>query len=180
MNATITAVSLSSGHTFSKQAFEHITLLEGLGVEGDAHCGITVKHRSDVARDPTRLNLRQVHLIHSELFDELHQQGFAVEASMLGENVTTRGVDLLALPVDTELQLGDDAVVRLTGLRNPCSQIDGLQKGLLSAVVERRPDGEIIRKTGVMAVVIKGGVVRQGDELIVNLPALPHRKLERV
>lgn len=180
MNATITAVSLSPRHTFSKHTAEQITLLEGLGVEGDAHCGITVKHRSDVARDPTRLNLRQVHLIHSELFDELREQGFAVEASMLGENVTTRGVDLLALPVDTELQLGACAVVRLTGLRSPCSQIDGLQKGLMSAVIERKPDGEVIRKSGVMAVVIKGGVVRQGDDLVVRLPALPHRRLERV
>lgn len=96
--ATVISVSKSDEHTFSKQVLHSITLIAGDGVEGDAHCGKTVQHRSRVKADPTQPNLRQVHLIHSELFEELKEQGFDVAAADLGENITTRGIDLLSLP----------------------------------------------------------------------------------
>ena len=149
-------------------------------MEGDAHMGATVKHRSRVRRDPTEPNLRQVHLIHSELHDELRERGFHVAPGDMGENVTTRGVGLLALPTGTRLRLGEEAVVEVTGLRNPCSQLDGFQPGLMAAVLDRDEDGALVRKSGVMAVVVAGGVVRPGDAIAVELPAPPHRALERV
>jgi MOSC domain-containing protein YiiM len=180
MTAHIVSVSANASHGFSKSAAPQITLLAGLGVEGDAHCGVTVKHRSRVAKDPTQPNLRQVHLMHSELFEELAARGFAVAAGQLGENITTRGLDLLALPVGTELRLGATAAVRLTGLRNPCAQIDHFQPGLMAAVLGHTPDGTLLRKAGVMGVVLAGGSVRAGDAISVALPAPPHRALERV
>ena len=176
----VTAVSSSTTHSFSKTRQPRIRLLEGLGVESDAHQGVTVKHRSRVARDPTQPNLRQVHLIHAELHDELNAKGFDVAAGEMGENVTTRGVPLLELPVGTRLRLGADAVVELTGLRNPCVQLDRFQRGLLGAVLERRRDGVVMRKAGVMSVVIAGGEVGPGDTIVVELPAGPHRPLEVV
>jgi MOSC domain-containing protein YiiM len=180
MSGTVTAVSRSGTHTMSKPNEGSIRLVEGLGVEGDAHLGITVKHRSRVAKDPTVPNLRQVHLIHAELHDELRAQGFALMPGEMGENVTTRGVDLLGLPTGTRLRLGDDAVVEVTGLRNPCHQLNGLRKGLMAATLDRDAEGNPVRKAGVMAVVITGGEVRPGDEIGVDLPAVPHRKLEAV
>jgi MOSC domain-containing protein YiiM len=178
--AVVTAVSRSGAHTFSKHNEEGIRLLAGLGVEGDAHMGVTVKHRSRVARDPSRPNLRQVHLIHEELHDELRAAGFAVRAGAMGENVTTRGVDLLGLPVGTLLRLGDTAVVEITGLRNPCLQLNGFQDGLMKAVLGRDQDGGLVRKAGVMGVVLSGGEVRPGDSIGVELPAGPHHRLEPV
>lgn len=180
MNPHVIAVSTSAAHTFSKSVLPRITLLAGLGVEGDAHCGATVKHRSRVAQNPRQANLRQVHLMHSELFAELAAQGFDVAPGRIGENITTCNLDLLALPVDTELQCGASAILRLTGLRNPCGQLDRFQAGLMAAVVGRNAQGELVRKAGVMAVVIAGGVVRPGDAISVKLPAPPHRALERV
>ncbi|EGE41165.1 MOSC domain-containing protein [Streptomyces sp. SID4928] len=177
---TVTAVSSSAGHTFGKESRESVILLAGLGVEGDAHAGVTVKHRSRVAQDPTQPNLRQVHLIHEELFTELADAGFTVAPGELGENLTTRGIDLLALPVGTRLGIGDDAVVEVTGLRNPCLQIEAFQEGLLKQVVGRDATGAIVRRAGVMSVVRRGGVVRPGDPVAVELPAGPHRPLERV
>lgn len=176
----MTAVSRSGGHTFSKYGEPVIRLLAGLGVEGDAHLGVTVKHRSRVAQDPTRPNLRQVHLIHAELHDELAAEGFRVAAGELGENVTTRGVDLLSLPVGALLRLGGEAVVEVTGLRNPCAQIDGFRPGLLKRVVGRDEAGRLVRKAGIMGVVVAGGEVRPGDAVVVELPPLPHRRLDRV
>lgn len=177
---TVIAVTLSPLHSFSKDVVSSITLLEGLGVEGDAHCGVTVKHRSRVAQNPDQPNLRQVHLIHSELLDELIAKGFAVAAGALGENIMTRGVDLLSLPLGTELRFGSAAVVRLTGLRNPCEQLNKFQPGLMSAVLDRAPDGTLIRKAGVMGIVISGGVVVPGDAIAIELPPEPHSALERV
>jgi MOSC domain-containing protein YiiM len=159
---------------------ERIRLLEGLGVEGDAHLGKTVKHRSRVKRDPTQPNLRQVHLIHGELFDELREAGFAIAPGQMGENVTTRGVDLLGLPAGTRLRLGTAAVVEVTGLRNPCAQLDGVQNGLMAATLDRDREGKLIRKAGVMAVVLAGGEVRPGDAISVELPDGPRRALEPV
>jgi len=177
MDATVTAVSRSGTHTFGKTHADAIRLLAGLGVEGDAHLGVTVKHRSRVARDPTQPNLRQVHLIHAELHDELGAAGFAVSPGEMGENVTTRGVDLLALPTGTRLHLGDAAVVEVTGLRNPCAQLDRFQPGLMAAVLDRDEHGGLVRKAGIMGVVVAGGEVRPGDPLRVELPPEPHRPL---
>lgn len=176
----VVAVAKSAGHSFSKTRCHAITLLAGLGVEGDAHRGETVKHRSRVRVDPTQPNLRQVHLMHSELFGELAARGFAVAPGDLGENITTSGLDLLGLPRGALLHLGDEAVIEVTGLRNPCGQIDGFQKGLLSAVLDRVEDGSLIRKAGIMAIVRKGGMVREGDAISLDLPEGKHLPLERV
>lgn len=180
MGAAVTTVSSNATYTFTKPNRDSITLLAGLGVEGDVHAGVTVKHRSRMAQDPTRPNLRQVHLIHQELFDEVREAGFEVEPGQLGENVTTTGIDLLALPVGTLLRLGDEAVVEVTGLRNPCLQIDRFQNGLLKQVVGRDADGDVVRKAGIMSIVRTGGTVRPGDTVDVELPARPHRPLDRV
>jgi MOSC domain-containing protein YiiM len=180
MDGIVTAVSRSATHTMSKPNQECIRLLTGLGVEGDAHMGVTVKHRSRVARDPSQPNLRQVHLIHAELHDELRAAGFAVTAGQMGENVTTRGVDLLGLPAGTRLHLGETAVVEVTGLRNPCSQLDGIQPGLMAATLGRDEHGNLIRKAGIMGIVRAGGQVRSGDPIRVELPPEPHRVLDRV
>lgn len=179
-HATVTAVSSDTDHRFSKPNRSGITLLAGLGVEGDAHLGVTVQHLSRVAQDPTQPNLRQVHLIASELFDELGEAGYSVAPGDLGENVTTRGIDLLALPTGARLHLGSDAVVEITGLRNPCLQIDRFRTGLLKQVVGRDASGEVVRKAGVMAVVLASGTLRPGDPVAVELPDPPHRPLERV
>jgi MOSC domain-containing protein YiiM len=174
---TVTAVSLRRGHHFSKTNAMSIRLLKGLGVDGDAHMGGTVKHRSRVARDPTQPNLRQVHLIHEELFDELAPKSFVVRPGEMGENVTTRGIDLLGLPTGARLHLGDSAVVQVTGLRNPCIQIDRFQKGLMAATLDKDADGNLIRKAGVMSIVLAEGDVRPGDPIRVELPDGPHKPL---
>ena len=180
MRGTVVAVSRSATHTFSKAGGEAIRLLAGLGVEGDAHQGETVKHRSRVRQDPAQPNLRQVHLIQAELHDELRAAGFRVSAGQMGENVTTRGVDLLGLPAGTTLYLGEAASVGVTGLRNPCKQLDRFQQGLMGAVLDRDERGNLVRKAGIMAVVLTGGEVRPGDEIGVLLPSGPHRPLETV
>jgi MOSC domain-containing protein YiiM len=176
----VTAVSRSVEHAVSKPPQDSIRLLDGLGVEGDAHMGRTVKHRSRVARDPGQPNLRQVHLMHAELHDELRSAGFAVAAGQMGENITTRGVDLLGLPRGARLRLGDMAVVEVTGLRNPCTQLDGIQPGLMKATLAHDERGDLIRKAGVMGIVVAGGEVRAGDAIQVELPPEPHRWLEPV
>lgn len=180
MTAKVIAVCRSASHTMSKPVEKTIRLLAGLGVEGDAHAGPTVKHRSRVARTPDLPNLRQVHLIHAELFDEVAQGGFTVAPGLMGENVTTRGVDLLALPRGARLALGSGAIVEITGLRNPCYQLDGLQMGLMRACLGRDAKGEPIRKAGVMAIVIEGGIVAAGDDIVVTLPQGPHEALKPV
>jgi MOSC domain-containing protein YiiM len=175
----VVGVHRDDAHRFSKFAVEAITLRAGLGVEGDAHFGATVQHRSRVARDPSAPNLRQVHLIADELLDELTERGFQVAPGSLGENVTTRGLDLLALSAGTRLQLGADALIDITGLRNPCVQLDRFQGGLQRAVLDRDAAGNLVRRAGVMAVVVQGGVVRPGDAISVVSPAV-HRPLEPV
>jgi MOSC domain-containing protein YiiM len=179
-SGTVLAVSASPAHTMRKPNRDFIRLVTDLGVEGDAHLGATVQHRSRVARDPAQPNLRQVHLIHAELHDELAAEGFVVAAGEMGENVTTRGVALLALPAGTRLHLGAEAIVEITGLRNPCKQLDGIQPGLMAATLARDEHGNLIRKAGVMAIVIEGGDVRPGDAVRVELPVPPHRALEAV
>jgi MOSC domain-containing protein YiiM len=176
----VIAVSLGSGHHFSKTPDLSIRLLKGLGVAGDAHMGETVKHRSRVRKDPTQPNLRQVHLIHAELFEELRAKGFGVKPGDLGENVTTSGLDLLALPTGARLHLGATAMVKVTGLRNPCIQIDGFQKGLMAATLDKDADGNLIRKAGIMGIVLAEGDVRPGDAIAVVMPDGPHRPLAPV
>jgi MOSC domain-containing protein YiiM len=180
MSGTVTAVSSNGEYSFTKGNRDRITLLAGLGVEGDVHAGITVKHRSRVAQDPTQPNLRQVHLIHEELFAEVAREGFDVKAGDLGENITTRGIDLLGLPVGTRLHIGDEAIVEVTGLRNPCLQIENFRAGLLKQVVGRDEAGNVVRKAGIMSVVVTGGAVLPGDTIAVRLPEQPHRPLDRV
>lgn len=177
LHGKVIAVSRAAGHKFSKPNQLSIRLTAGLGVEGDAHRGVTVKHRSRVAKDPTQPNLRQVHLIHAELFDELAEAGFAVAPGDMGENVTTRGVDLLALPEGARLRLGASVLVEITGLRNPCVQIDRFQPGLMAATLDRDAEGRLVRKAGVMGIVIAGGEIYPGDGIAVELPAPPHRPL---
>jgi MOSC domain-containing protein YiiM len=180
MGAVVTAVSKSGTHTMRKPNHEVVKLLTGLGVEGDAHLGVTVKHRSRVRADPTQPNLRQVHLVHAELHDELRAAGFELEPGQMGENVTTRGVDLLGLPTGTRLHLGPTAVVEVTGLRNPCAQLDRIQDGLMAANLDRDADGNLVRKAGIMGIVLADGEVRPGDSIQVELPPEPHSPLKPV
>ncbi len=177
MQATVAAVSLSPGHTMAKPNQVSIRLLAGLGVEGDAHMGTTVKHRSRVRRDPAQPNLRQVHLIHAELHDALRERGFDLRPGQMGENVTTRGLDILALPAGTRLRLGAGAIIEVTGLRTPCEQLNGIQPGLMDAVLSKDEQGNLIRKAGIMAIVVAAGQVRPGDAIEVDLPPEPHRPL---
>jgi MOSC domain-containing protein YiiM len=179
-NGVVIAVSCSQRHTMSKPNQLVIRLVAGRGVEGDAHSGETMKHRSRIARTPDAPNLRQVHLIHAELHDELLARKLKVIPGEMGENITTRGIDLLSLPAGTRLRLGDAAVVEVTGLRNPCKQLDDLHAGLMSATLGRSPSGRLIRKAGVMSVVLTGGDVRPGDPIQIELPSRPHRALEPV
>jgi MOSC domain-containing protein YiiM len=176
----VVAVGAKPGHGVDKPLRPVIRLIAGEGVEGDAHCGATVKHRSRWRRDPTQPNLRQVHLIHAELHEELAAQGFTVTPGLMGENITTRGLDLLALPQGAILRLGAEAVVALTGLRNPCYQLDELQPGLMAACLQKTADGGLVRKAGVMGVVLAGGEVRAGDTITVERPARLSAPLEPV
>ncbi len=180
MTARVEAVHRSGDHRFSKQLESAITLVAGLGVVGDAHHGAQVKHRSRVAADPTQPNLRQVHLLNAELFERVGADGFDVGPGDLGENITTRGIDLVELPTATILAIGDDALLAVTGLRNPCGQIDGFQDGLLGAVRRRDEDGSVIRLAGIMAVVVRGGTIRPDDPITISVPPEPHHRLERV
>lgn len=177
---SVTAVSASATHSFSKSPRDTIRLIAGFGVEGDSHAGATVKHRSRVAADPSQPNLRQVHLIHEELHEELAAAGFTVGPGEMGENITTRGIALLELPVGTVLRLGSEAEVVVTGLRNPCTQLDRFQPGLMAAVLDRDAAGNLVRKAGIMGIVRIGGVVRPADEIRIELPAAPHVRLSPV
>ena len=176
----VVSVSVSSEHSFSKAVADEIKLILGEGVEGDAHRGVKVKHRSRVAQNPDQPNLRQVSLLHEEVFEELSAKGFSLKPGDIGENVLTRGIDLLNLPAGTLLHFGEAATIELTGLRNPCAQIENFMPGLLKALLDKDADGTIIRKAGVMAIVVKGGVIGTGDAIRVELPPQPHRKMERV
>ena len=178
--AYIQALASDGTHRFSKQPAESLTLITGMGVAGDAHAGVTVKHRSRVARDPSQPNLRQLHLLHAEIFEELAPQGFTLKPGDIGENVTTRGIDLLGLGTGTRLCLGTEAIIEITGLRNPCAQLDHFRPGLMAAMLGRDAAGGLIRKSGVMAIVLQGGVLRAGDPIIILPPAGPQRPLQPV
>jgi len=176
----VVAVHRDAQHRFSKQPCEQIELVPGKGVLGDAHFGVTVQHRSRVAADPTQPNLRQVHLIPTELHERLNSEGFSIVAGAMGENVTTRGIDLFALPRGTRLSFAGGAVIELTGLRNPCGQLNGLAQGLMQACLERDASGKPLLRGGVMAVVVAGGLVDQGARFLVQMPAAPHEVMQRV
>lgn len=180
LSGEVIAVARDVSHQFSKKIASEIRVVDGLGVEGDAHSGKLVKHRSRVAVDPSQPNLRQVHLIHSELFSEVLRKGFVVRPADLGENITTVGIDLLALPRGTVLKIGDAVELGVTGLRNPCKQIEDFQAGLLSAVLMKGKNGELIRKSGIMTIVRAGGIVRAGDTIQSIYPQEPYLPLERV
>lgn len=166
----VLAVSLSEAHDFSKETKNSIELIAGIGVKGDAHSGKKVKHRSRVRRNPNQANLRQVHLIQNELLEDLNKNGFSVKAADLGENITTQNIDLLVLPTNTKLAIGDSAVIQITGLRNPCAQLDNFQYGLTKAVLDRDKNGDLIRKAGVMAIVLEGGIIKPDDKIEIELP----------
>ena len=173
MNAVVIAVARNDAHAFSKPARDAIELREGFGIEGDAHAGSTVQHLSRIAVNPTAPNLRQVHLIHAELHDELQTRGFTLAPGAMGENIVTRGIDLLGLARGTVLHIGTDAAIQITGLRNPCAQLDKLQRGLLAAVLDRDAAGGLVRKSGIMAIVRKSGLVRPGDTIRIEAPQGP-------
>lgn len=177
--AKVIALSKSASHTLKKENYNSLELLKGLGVNGDAHMGKNVKHRSRVARNPYQLNLRQVHLIHGELLEELKTNGYHIIPGQMGENITTSGIDLLSLPKDTILKIGVSSI-QITGLRNPCYQLDGIQPGLMKAVLDKDADGNLIRKAGVMAIVLEGGTIETGDEISIEYPEKPHQALEKV
>ena len=180
MTATVIAVAFESGHNFSKIPKPAITLVAGFGVQGDAHSGKTVQHLSDKRKNPHAPNLRQVHLMHAELFDELAAQGIAVAPAQMGENIVTRGVDLLGLPRGTRLTIGEAAIIEITGLRSPCRKLNTIHPDLLKAVVEKRPDGSVNKKSGVMGIVITGGDIRAGDAITIDLPDGDHVPLDCV
>lgn len=176
MGATVVAVHRNAEHEFTKTSVDVIELVAGIGVVGDAHAGAQVKHRSRVAADPTQPNLRQVHLMHAELFEELAAKGYDVGPGNLGENLTTSDLALLDLPVGATLAIGPDVILAMTGLRNPCGQINGFRDGLLKQLVYRE-DGETVRIGGAMSVVVRGGEIRPGDEIRIGLPAEPHHPM---
>ncbi|MGZ4598865.1 MAG: MOSC domain-containing protein [Oryzihumus sp.] len=180
MSAVVEAVCVSGEHAFSKESVESATVLDGLGLQGDAHAGVTVQHLFRMAKDPTTPNLRQVHLMHAELHDELRAAGHPVHAGSLGENLTTRGIALLELPTGAHLRVGSSVVLEVTGLRNPCWQIDEFSPGLLRLVLRKEADGTVVRRAGVMAVVLEGGEVRPGDAIEVELPDGPRAPLQPV
>ncbi len=170
MNCQVDSVSASPNHNLSKVSRQEIELLEGLGVKGDAHLGKTVKHRSRVARDPSQPNLRQVHLMRKELLDELRLEGFAIAPGQMGENITTSGIDLMNLPYGTNLKIGNEVVVELTGFRSPCAQLDSIQTGLMKALLVHGSDNKYISKAGVMGIIIRGGLVRPNDKIEIQYP----------
>jgi len=176
----VVAVSLNATHSFSKFNRQKIELVKGIGVKGDAHAGKTVQHRSRMAKNPDKPNLRQVHLIHAELHDELRQKGFSLQPGQMGENITTREIDLLKLPTDTRLHIGEQAVIQVTGLRNPCSQLDNFKAGLMAAVLDKDAEGNIIRKAGIMGIVATAGEILVRDTIWVELPPQPYKSLQRV
>ncbi len=177
MNGKVIAVCKNPKFTFGKFQEETIHLLEGLGVEGDVHCGAKVRHQYDMKKNPDKPNLRQVHLMHQELFEELSASGFNVGPGQMGENITTSGIDLLSLPEDTLLRIGNDAEIRITGLRTPCYKLNAIQDGLMNALIFKNDEGNIVRKSGIMSVVTQAGTIRVGDNIEVVLPEMPHREL---
>jgi MOSC domain-containing protein YiiM len=180
MRPSVVAVSADSQHRFSKPNLDSVRVIAGFGIEGDSHAGATIQHLGPMRADPTQPNLRQVHLIHSELHGELRDLGYDVKPGELGENITTRGIDLLGLPQGTRLRIGSEAVLEVTGLRSPCHQLNTFQPGLLKQVIHTDADGTVVRKTGIMSVVLTTGVIHPGDPIVVDLPTGPHVPLEPV
>ena len=176
----VKAVSCDAGHNFSKPVCNSIKVVSGLGVEGDAHFGKLVQHLYRNKQDPSVPNLRQIHLIHSELHEELHGKGFDILSGDMGENITTQGIDLLGLPLGTVLTIGDEAAIEITGLRNPCYQLNDFRDGLMKACLDKAGDGSVIFKSGIMGVIVKDGTIRPGDPIRVELPDEPYTPLDLV
>ena len=178
--ASVIALASDTGHNFSKITKPVITLVAGFGVQGDAHAGKTVQHLSDKKKNPQAPNLRQVHLIHSELFDELAEQGIDVQPGQMGENIVTRGIDLLGLAEGTQLKFPSGAVIQITGLRSPCKKLNTIHPNLLKAVVEKRADGSVQMKSGVMSIVLESGDIHAGDGIQIVVPKGEHKPLQCV
>lgn len=176
----VLSVSLNPVHGFHKQIVEKINLDTGKGVVGDAHYGKKVKHRSRVRQNPDQPNLRQVHLIHAELFEELKEKGFNIKPGDMGENLTTRGISLLDLPKGTILEIGETVRLEVTGLRNPCNQLNDFRAGLMHALLDKGENGTLIRKAGIMSIVLTGGQIIPGDKISVVYPAKPYIHLDRI
>jgi MOSC domain-containing protein YiiM len=177
MTPQVTSVSLNPLHTFSKRPVPEIRILAHHGVEGDAHAGEKVQHLYRVRKNPNAPNLCQVHLIAEEFLEELRTQNFPIEPGQLGENIIVRSLDLCSLSVGATLRLGSDALIEITGLRDPCNQLNTLRPGLMKACLARSLDGTLIRKAGVMAIALVSGSVRPGDPIHLTLPPHPHRPM---
>ena len=145
-------------------------------MEGDAHAGPFVRHRHLARRHPKMPNLRQVHLIPSELFQALRADGYELRPGDLGENILTAGLDLEALPLGTILKLGAEAAIELTGLRTPCVLIDRFKPGLKRRMLVEEY-GRPRFRCGVMAVVRSSGRISTGDAIAVRLPSEPLKSL---
>jgi len=166
---SVLSVSMSSSHGFSKRPTDYIYLLSGCGVQGDVHCSGAASSN----------NKRQVHLIASELLTELARKdskgrAYIISPGALGENITTKGIDLVGLNEGTRLHFGDGddhAIVRITGLRNPKKRLDEWPKGLLDRCAMKNKKGEITgRKIGVMGIVEEDGFVQPGHMVYVEKP----------
>ena len=178
-NPTVIAVASDSAHNVIKPVRESISLIAGLGIEGDAHAGKTIQHRYDKARNPDAPNLRQVHLMHAELFDQMAELGMTVTPGQMGENITTRNIDILGVPRGTHLKIGE-AIIEITGLRNPCKHLNKVAVGLMEACIERYDDGALFPQSGVMGIVIAGGEIKVGDDIQIITPDKPYSRLEPV
>jgi len=178
--ASVLAVARDAGHNFSKPVCDSINVVTGLGVEGDAHYGKLIQHLYRIKKEPNDPNLRQIHLIHRELHEELRAKGFDIAPGDMGENVTTQGIDLLGLPRGTVLKFGEEAAVEITGLRNPCYQLNDFREGLMKACLDKAEDGSVIFKSGIMGIILKDGTIKTGDQIRVELPDGPHTPLDLV
>ena len=178
-NPTVIAVASDKKHNIVKPIRESITLIAEWGIEGDAHAGKTVQHRYDKRRNPDAPNLRQVHLMHAELLDRLAELGMTVQPGQMGENITTRGIDLLNLPRGTQLKIGE-ALIEITGLRNPCKYLNQIAPGLMKACVAKHDDGALFPQSGVMGIIRSGGDIRAGDTIQIVTPPEPHDRLKPV
>jgi MOSC domain-containing protein YiiM len=174
--SSVVAVHRKEEYGVFKEIQESVHLVKGFGVQGDAHMGTLVQHRYNKKQNPNQPNLRQVHLIQAELFDDLKELGLIVKPGEMGENITTRNIDIINLPLDTKLHLGDSAILQLTGLREPCGQLNTVQKGLKNAVLDESGKSRV----GVMSVVLRGGAVKADDLIRVELPSEPHQDLQPV
>jgi len=179
LDGRVVGLARDGRNGFSKSAMDTICLIQGQGVEGDAHSGPFVRHRYLARRQPRLPNLRQVHLIPSELFEALRNAGYDLHPGDLGDNIATAGLDLETLPMGALLDLGSEACIELTGLRTPCVLIDRFRTGLKRQMVCSEPVAPRFR-CGVMSIVRTGGRLAVGDPIRVRLPPKPWTDLPAV